>query len=269
MRPYLAHTENALRLLSRNKTALFFTYMFPLVFFFLFAAVFGGAKNPGAMLQVISTVLTIGVLGSGLMGAGITTVQEREENILRRFKVTPSGARPILFAIQAAGLIAYIPLVVGIIALWPTSGCASRCPRARWKPSSFSRDRAAGLSRNRAPARVGRQFHAGRHGGRADPLHPDAAAQRRDDAAGNLAAVGAEVRRVPAVYVPVQRDAVHAAQRPGFVAQRTGNARAAGHGGGLDVSRAQAVSLGQGRARPAPREMVARCGAWRRSSCWG
>ena len=117
MKPYLAHTENTLRLLSRNKTALIFTYMFPLVFFLLFAAIFGGAKNPGAMLQVISTVLTIGVLGSGLMGAGITTVQEREENILRRFKVTPSGARPILFAIQAAGLIAYIPLVIGIIVL--------------------------------------------------------------------------------------------------------------------------------------------------------
>ncbi len=117
MKPYLAHTENALRLLSRNKTALFFNYLFPLIFFFLFAALFGGAKNGGAMLQVISTVLTLGVLGNGLMGAGLTTVQEREENILRRFKVTPSGARPILFAIQAAGLIAYLPLVAGIIAI--------------------------------------------------------------------------------------------------------------------------------------------------------
>ena len=109
MKPYLAHTENALRLLMRNRTALFFTYLFPLVFFVMFAAMFGGAKNGGAMLQVISTVLTIGVIGSGLFGAGVSTIQEREENILRRFKVTPSGARPILFAIQVAGLVAYLP----------------------------------------------------------------------------------------------------------------------------------------------------------------
>ena len=51
------------------------------------------------MLRVVSVVLTIGVLGSGLLGAGITMVQEREENILRRFKVTPSGALPILLAV--------------------------------------------------------------------------------------------------------------------------------------------------------------------------
>ncbi len=117
MKAYLAHTENALRLLTRNKVALFFTYLFPLIFFFLFGGMFGGAKNTGAMLQVISVVLTIGVLGSGLFGAGMTTVQEREENILRRFKVTPSGALPILLATLTSGLIAYLPLIGIIIAL--------------------------------------------------------------------------------------------------------------------------------------------------------
>ncbi len=117
MKAYLAHTENALRLLSRNKTALFFTYLFPLFFFFMFASMFGGAKNPGDMLRVISTVLTLGVLGSGFFGAGITMVQEREENILRRFKVTPSGALPILLAVLTSGLVAYLPLVAVIFGL--------------------------------------------------------------------------------------------------------------------------------------------------------
>ena len=117
MKAYLAHTENALRLLSRNKTALFFTYLFPLFFFFMFAGIMGGAKNPGDMLRVISVVLTLGVLGSGLLGAGITMVQEREENILRRFKVTPSGALPILLAVLTSGLVAYLPLVAVIFGL--------------------------------------------------------------------------------------------------------------------------------------------------------
>lgn len=117
MKAYLAHTENALRLLSRNKTALFFTYVFPLFFFFMFASLFGGAKNPGEMLRVISLVLTLGVLGSGFFGAGITMVQEREENILRRFKVTPAGALPILLAVLTSGLVAYLPLVAVIVGL--------------------------------------------------------------------------------------------------------------------------------------------------------
>ncbi len=117
MKAYLAHTENALRLLSRNKTALFFTYLFPLFFFFMFAALSGGAMHPGDMLRVISVVLTLGVLGSGLLGAGITMVQEREENILRRFKVTPSGALPILLAALTSGLVAYLPLFAVIVGL--------------------------------------------------------------------------------------------------------------------------------------------------------
>ena len=121
MKAYLAHTENALRLLSRNKTALFFTYLFPLFFFFMFATLFGGAKNPGEMLRVISLVLTLGVLGSGFFGAGVTMVQEREENILRRFKVTPAGALPILLAVLTSGVVAYLPLValiVGLTRVW-------------------------------------------------------------------------------------------------------------------------------------------------------
>ena len=117
MKAYLAHTENALRLLSRNKTALMFTYLFPLFFFFMFAGILGGAKNPGDMLRVISVVLTLGVLGSGFFGAGITMVQEREENILRRFKVTPAGALPILLAVLTSGLVAYLPLVAVIVGL--------------------------------------------------------------------------------------------------------------------------------------------------------
>lgn len=111
MQPYLAHTQLALRLLSRDRTALFFNYIFPLLFLGLFGALFGGAKNPGAMLQVISIVLTLGVINNGLFGAGLRVVQDREQNILRRFKVTPAGARPILFAAVASGIIAYVPLL--------------------------------------------------------------------------------------------------------------------------------------------------------------
>ena len=41
-------------------------------------------------------VLVIGILGNGLFGAGMRAVQEREENILRRYKVTPITPVPLL-----------------------------------------------------------------------------------------------------------------------------------------------------------------------------
>ena len=48
-------------------------------------------------------MLVIGILGNGFFGAGIRAVQEREQNILRRFKVTPISPTPILFASMVTG----------------------------------------------------------------------------------------------------------------------------------------------------------------------
>ena len=55
------------------------------------------AERGGATIAMIVTmVLIIGILGNGLLGAGMRAVQEREKNILRRFKVTPISPLPIL-----------------------------------------------------------------------------------------------------------------------------------------------------------------------------
>ena len=56
-------------------------------------------------------VTTIGILGSGFFGAGMRAVQEREENILRRYKVTPITPVPLLLASIAMGVILYLPTV--------------------------------------------------------------------------------------------------------------------------------------------------------------
>jgi imidazolonepropionase-like amidohydrolase/ABC-type multidrug transport system permease subunit len=111
MRPYLAHIKINLKLTLRDRMILFFNYAFPLVFFFIFAQAFD-AKQGGAITQVISMVLIIGVLGTGFFGAGIRSVQEREQNILRRFKVAPITASPILTASVVVGWAAYLPSVI-------------------------------------------------------------------------------------------------------------------------------------------------------------
>ncbi len=111
MKPYLAQIKSNLRLMGRDRSMLFFSYLFPLIFFFIFAQSFHGAESPAAMTQVIAMVLIIGVLGNGFFGAGMRAVQDRETNVLRRFKVAPISAAPIIVASLVSGLVSFLPSV--------------------------------------------------------------------------------------------------------------------------------------------------------------
>lgn len=116
MRAFVAQTLMTLRLTFRDRMVIFFNYAFPLVFFFMFAGLFK-AERGGAMVQVLTMVLTIGILGTGFFGAGIRSVQERETGILRRFKVAPISAAPILISSMTTGLIVYLPAVLLMLLL--------------------------------------------------------------------------------------------------------------------------------------------------------
>ena len=111
LRPYIAQIRSNLRLMGRDRSVLFFSYLFPLSFFFLFAQSFHATESTGAMTQVITMVLIIGVLGNGFFGAGMRAVQDRETNVLRRFKVAPVGPLPIIVAGIVSGLVAFFPSV--------------------------------------------------------------------------------------------------------------------------------------------------------------
>jgi ABC-type multidrug transport system permease subunit len=66
---------------------------------------------------VVTMVTALGILGNGLYGAGMRAVQERETNVLRRYKVTPISPLPLLVASMASGLVIYIPALIGTIVL--------------------------------------------------------------------------------------------------------------------------------------------------------
>jgi len=116
MKAYKALIEINLKLALREKSVIFFNYLFPLIFFFIFAQAMH-AERGSAMTIVIAMVLIIGILGNGFFGAGIRAVQEREANILRRYKVTPTTAAPHLIASLATGWILYMPNVLLIFGL--------------------------------------------------------------------------------------------------------------------------------------------------------
>ncbi len=74
------------------------------------------ANQGSAILQVVTMVIVLGILGNGLFGAGMRAVQEREENILRRYKVTPITPVPLLAASMITGVVLFVPSV--ILILW-------------------------------------------------------------------------------------------------------------------------------------------------------
>jgi len=128
MKPYIALISLDLRLAVRQKSVIFFNYLFPLVFFFAFAQ-FSHAERGAGMTNILALVTTFGVLGSGLFGAGMRAVQEREANILRRYKVTPISPLPLLVASVITGWVLFIPSILLMLGLahflygmpWPHS----------------------------------------------------------------------------------------------------------------------------------------------------
>jgi imidazolonepropionase-like amidohydrolase/ABC-type multidrug transport system permease subunit len=116
MKPYLALFKINMKLTLRDRSVLFFNYLFPFIFFFAFAELFHAGTGAG-IAYFVGTVLTMGILGNGLWGAGMRSVQEREANILRRFKVTPVGPLPILVASMVSGWLLYLPAVGLLLAV--------------------------------------------------------------------------------------------------------------------------------------------------------
>ena len=116
MTAFLSFLKMDLVLASRNRAVLFFNYVFPLIFFFIFALMFQAQR--GRMIMMVVTMVTvIGILGNGFFGAGMRAVQEREENILRRYKVTPITPVPLLLASIVSGIILYLPSVMLLLFL--------------------------------------------------------------------------------------------------------------------------------------------------------
>src|ERR1700736_1428783 len=109
MKAFLAFLKIDLKLARRNRAVLFFNYLFPLIFFFAFGFAFG--RYGSGILLVVTMVTTIGILGTGFFGAGMRAVQEREANILRRYKVTPITPVPLLVASIITGLVIYLPYI--------------------------------------------------------------------------------------------------------------------------------------------------------------
>jgi len=102
-------TKVRLRLAMRNKMFLFFSLVMPLGFLFFFAAIFGKG-SPAWIGYILGAILTMTVMGS-FWGLSVQLVMFREQGILRRFRLAPLGAGPMLASSILANYIMLIPTV--------------------------------------------------------------------------------------------------------------------------------------------------------------
>src|SRR6202142_1085475 len=104
-------TKSRIRLALRNRAFFFFSFVMPLIF--LFGAVFMTGKSSASWVgYILGAVLTLTVMGS-FWGLSVQLVTFREQGILRRFRLAPIGAGPLL----ASSILSNYFLVLPAVAL--------------------------------------------------------------------------------------------------------------------------------------------------------
>jgi ABC-type transport system involved in cytochrome c biogenesis permease component len=87
MNPLLEHLRVSLRLHFRNRMALLYGYLFPLIFLVAFWVLYRHEKIP--LLRHMGELLTVSVLGGACFGLPTTLVSERERGVWRRYRLAP------------------------------------------------------------------------------------------------------------------------------------------------------------------------------------
>ncbi len=92
----------SVRSYTRDKTSLFFTFAFPLVFLLLFGVLFRDQEVDGDgrpyIAHIASGVLSWGVANAAVFGAAFTVMQWRRDDVLRLIRLTPTRLGSVLAA---------------------------------------------------------------------------------------------------------------------------------------------------------------------------
>jgi ABC-type multidrug transport system permease subunit len=109
LRNFATLTRMRMQLALRNRMFFFFSVVFPLAMFFLYAGVFAKG-NPRTVLYFLGPVIAFNVMGS-FWGLSVALVTFREQGILRRFHVAPVSAADILASSILANFVLTLPTV--------------------------------------------------------------------------------------------------------------------------------------------------------------
>jgi ABC-type transport system involved in cytochrome c biogenesis permease component len=113
MNALLTHLGISLRLHFRNKMALLYGYLFPLIFLVAFYVLYRHERIP--LLRHMGELLTVAVLGGACFGLPTTLVSERERGVWRRYRLTPVPTWAIVASTVVARYV--IVLTAGLLQL--------------------------------------------------------------------------------------------------------------------------------------------------------
>src|SRR5215216_4363560 len=96
MNALLQHLRVSWRLHFRNRLALLYGYLFPLIFLVAFWILYRHEKVP--LLRHMGELLTVSVLGGACFGLPTTLVSERERGVWRRYRLAPVGTWAVVLS---------------------------------------------------------------------------------------------------------------------------------------------------------------------------
>lgn len=102
----------SMKLRLRERQTMFWTFLFPVFFLFLFAKVFAGGQ-PERLAYLMGGLLCISAMASGFFGMSIGLVTMRERGILRRYRLAPVKAWLIISTELAASYV----MLMGTVAV--------------------------------------------------------------------------------------------------------------------------------------------------------
>lgn len=109
------------RIFWRNPAAVFFTVIFPLIFLFLFAGLFGNDEIEGLGVEVatyyVPGIITLSVVSATLVSLTMNLVIGREAGRLKRFRGTPLPAWAFIAGRVGNAIVVSVLMVVIVTAL--------------------------------------------------------------------------------------------------------------------------------------------------------
>jgi ABC-type polysaccharide/polyol phosphate export permease len=113
MNAFLQQLRTSLTLHYRNKMALIYSYLFPLIFLLAFWVLYRYESVP--LVRHIGELLTVSVLGGACFGLPTTMVSERERGVWRRYRLTPVSTAMLVASTVAARY--FILITAGLLQL--------------------------------------------------------------------------------------------------------------------------------------------------------
>ena len=105
-----------MRMAVRVPVAFFFSFVMPVLLFFLYAFVFGKGRPLGVSFM-LGPLLTVILISNGLYGVGSTLVNMRESGALRRYQLAPVAAAHLVLSRLIGNFAIIGPVMAGLLAV--------------------------------------------------------------------------------------------------------------------------------------------------------